>query len=78
MPSPTMSRRHFELIAETIRFAEALDTLAAAFGGYWGEHPQHDVASWQYAIANEDTRQGYWEWVADQIAFDKEDTTPAS
>lgn len=31
--------------------------------GYWGEHPDHDVDSWKYEIANNDTRLGYWDWV---------------
>lgn len=35
--------------------------------GYWGEHAQFPLADWQYQIASGDTRQGYWEWVADQI-----------
>jgi hypothetical protein len=45
---------------------EALD-LAAHFGGTWGEHPHHEVGDWAYAIASEDTRLGYWEWVANRI-----------
>lgn len=45
---------------------EAID-LAEHFGGNWGEHPQHAVGDWAEAIASEDTRLGYWEWVANRI-----------
>ena len=45
---------------------EALD-LAEHFGGTWGEHPQHEVGDWAMAIASEDTRLGYWEWVANRV-----------
>ena len=30
----------------------------------WGSDPEFPVADWQYEVANDDTRQGYWEWVA--------------
>ena len=56
---------------------EALD-LAAHFGGTWGEHPQHEVGAWAEEVANEDTRLGYWEWVANRIDsgdFDLDDDT---
>lgn len=36
-------------------------------GGYWGEHPDFPVEDWQYGVRNDDTRQGYWEWVQAQI-----------
>lgn len=35
--------------------------------GYWGEHPDHPVLSWRQEVFNNDTRQGYWEWVAAAI-----------
>jgi len=35
--------------------------------GYWTEYPEHPVEDWRAEIANDDTRQGYWEWVADRI-----------
>jgi len=43
------------------------EELMKANGGYWGEHPDHSVADWQYAVANHDTRQGYWDWVKSSI-----------
>jgi hypothetical protein len=45
---------------------EALD-LSAHFGGTWGEHPRHEVGDWASEVASEDTRLGYWEWVANRI-----------
>ena len=41
--------------------------LDSLYGGNWGEHPQHEVGDWAQAIASEDTRLGYWEWVANRI-----------
>ncbi len=32
-------------------------------GGTWGEHPDHTVEDWQFQVENDETRQGYWEWV---------------
>lgn len=40
--------------------------LLAHFG-VWGSHPDHRPGEWQQAVANGDTRSGYWEWVAGQI-----------
>lgn len=37
--------------------------------GYWNGHPEHPVSDWQYLVANNDTRLGYWEWVIGQIVF---------
>jgi hypothetical protein len=31
---------------------------------YWADDPQHPVAEWQIEVADGDTRQGYWAWVA--------------
>jgi hypothetical protein len=31
--------------------------------GYWEEDPDHPAEDWRYAVANGDTRHGYWEWV---------------
>ena len=32
--------------------------------GNWGSHPDYPVADWQYEVANDYTRLGYWVWVA--------------
>jgi hypothetical protein len=44
--------------------AQEAENLAAAHGGIWGEHPDHPSSDWRAEVHNEDTRQGYWEWVA--------------
>jgi hypothetical protein len=36
-------------------------------GGSWGEHPDYPVVDWQYEVANGDTRQGYWDWVENEL-----------
>ncbi|MCK0441260.1 hypothetical protein MUG78_17820 [Gordonia alkaliphila] len=41
--------------------------LADRYGGQWREHRDWPVESWQYEVANGDTRQGYWEWVLKNI-----------
>lgn len=30
---------------------------------FWGSDADFPVADWQYEVANDDTRLGYWEWV---------------
>lgn len=42
--------------------------------GPWGEHPEHPVAYWKYAVANDDTRLGYWPWVEARMCEDHHDT----
>jgi hypothetical protein len=44
--------------------------LAEANGGHWGEHPEHTVSEWRWAVGNGDTRLGYWDWVLSLIAQD--------
>ena len=41
--------------------------LAECHGGTWGEHPEHSVQDWQYEVANDDTRLGYWAWVMHRV-----------
>ena len=36
--------------------------------GYWTSHPDHPIEDWRSEIANDNTRQGYWEW-----AFQREE-----
>jgi hypothetical protein len=48
-------------MSELRKKAEALKSKA---GSIWDEHPIHTVRNWQYAVANDYTRLGYWEWVA--------------
>ena len=35
---------------------------------YWDEHPDFPSSDWRYEVANEDTREGYWFWVAAKIS----------
>ena len=30
---------------------------------YWEEYPPYPICDWQYQIANNATRLGYWDWV---------------
>ena len=39
------------------------ETLLKEFE-YWGEHPDHPWKDWRDEVDDDDTRWGYWEWVA--------------
>lgn len=41
--------------------------------GYWDEDPDWPVDDWKYEVANDDTRQGYHEWVAHNKEMELED-----
>ena len=34
----------------------------------WAEHPTYSLADWKYEVANNDTRQGYRDWLYNMIA----------
>lgn len=51
---------------------DALD-LSLRFDGPWGEHPMHSTSSWQQEVDLDETRLGYWEWVAGQNEQAEED-----
>jgi hypothetical protein len=34
--------------------------------GYWSEYPDYPVNDWKDDVANDGTKQGYWEWVEAQ------------
>lgn len=43
--------------------------------GVWGEHPDYPVLDWVNEVSNDDTRLGYWDWVAHQMSYgDQEDS----
>ena len=42
----------------------------------WAEDPDHPVADWQTEVANDDTRQGYWNWAASRINGAKAQAPP--
>lgn len=45
------------------------DTHPELGDDFWGEDPDHPVADWQYEVANDDTRLGYWDWVRIQRTY---------
>ena len=42
----------------------------------WGSDPDFPVGDWQYEVSNDETRQGYWEWV-EQKKDEARDEGPA-
>lgn len=38
--------------------------------GISGEHPDYPVLDWQEAVANSETREGYWDWVWSAMRHD--------
>lgn len=46
--------------------AKTVEVLTAE-NGIWGSHATWPVQDWKYEVDNDDTRLGYWEWVAQQI-----------
>lgn len=39
---------------------------------YWDAHPDYPVEDWQFEVANDDTRLGYWGWVKSQMEQDED------
>jgi hypothetical protein len=39
------------------------DELREQFG-HWGDNPVHSVSEWKQEVQADNTRIGYWEWVA--------------
>lgn len=39
----------------------------------WADDPDYPSSDWRAEVANEETRRGYWEWVAAQREFDEVD-----
>lgn len=42
--------------------------------GPWGEHPGYPIEDWKHEVADDSTRQGYWEWVAARAEAPKPDS----
>jgi hypothetical protein len=40
--------------------------------GHWGSHPAHSVSEWKQEVEADNTRLGYWEWVASILEFEEE------
>lgn len=45
-----------------MRASEFYDTPELG-ADYWGEDADFPVGDWQFEVANDDTRLGYWDWV---------------
>jgi hypothetical protein len=56
----------------TTGLAAAGDVLARDYGGHWAQHPEYSLSDWKWAVTNEDTRLGYWAWVADNLDADED------
>lgn len=43
--------------------------------GYWGKHPEYPLSDWRSEVANNETREGYWDWVEHEFecATDEEE-----
>ncbi len=54
-------------------YVELRDKIAETYGGTWGECTNHPVEDWQYEVANDDTRLGYWDCVMSQLGIGAED-----
>ena len=50
---------------------DTTEALVAEFG-HWGEHPDHSLVDWGNAAKADDTRLGYWQWVASNLESDAE------
>jgi hypothetical protein len=52
--------------------SEAVQTYAIPDGkGHWDEDDDYSLEDWMYTILNDETRLGYWEWVAIQREQDE-------
>jgi len=40
----------------------------------WDEDDDYSLEDWMYAVLNDETRLGYWEWVSNQRESDGEET----
>ena len=38
----------------------------ANYWDHWAEAPGYPVADWKAAVANDETRLGYWDWIEQQ------------
>lgn len=44
----------------------------------WGEHPVFQLVDWRAEVTSNDTRLGYWEWVANQLEVHRNEQEPAN
>lgn len=50
---------------------KSADELREQFG-HWGDHPVHPVSEWKQEVQVDNTRLGYWEWVAILLELEEE------
>ena len=50
-----------------------IEELSEKHGGYWGEHLLYPLSDWQKHVRNNETRQGYWEYVEAQMEVAKDE-----
>lgn len=41
-------------------------TVTALPDDHWASDPDYPVGDWQFEVSNDDTRLGYWDWVANK------------
>lgn len=56
--------------------ALAANELRETYGGHWRQHPEFPLTQWQTAVAERDTRLGYWEWIANVQAAPRHEVEP--
>ena len=60
----THGNGEYPIVFNGYSLAQDAEQLRKAHGGHWESHPDYAIEDWRYEIANDDTRLGYWEWVA--------------
>jgi hypothetical protein len=50
---------------------KSVDELREQFG-HWGDHPVHPVSEWKQEVQADNTRLGYWQWVATLLEVEEE------
>lgn len=61
-----------ECYSTVVKCEGQLTGQPAADTDYWMDDPEYPSADWKYEVANDDTRLGYWEWVASRREQDAE------
>lgn len=40
---------------------------------HWAEHPTYPLEDWRYEVANDDTRQGYRDWLYNRLEQEEDE-----
>lgn len=59
-------------VADVCLTVEELAERHKGADGAWGQHPDFPRSDWQQAVAEDDTLQGYWQWVGSQLEQEAE------